>query len=648
LQRARAQHRRTESAFKDLMDLLAGYPLALQVVLPHLAAKPAAEVIDELRHGIAEADAAVPGDDPVAARTRSLMACIDYSHGHLDPQAQALLACFAPFTGVINTDFLEGYQEALAAEPVLAGLPLGLLGEVLERARSLGLLQRDADHPTILRPQPALSWFLTRRLAGADQGDRRLAIERAFRSFYDGYARALNGSRDSGDDPQHRRAAQVLVEMEYANLGTALRLALDQQALILNPYTALSTHLSRLQDHRRGLELGDLVLARLEQMPRAAGMHGFEFISVIDDIANSQLALHQPDGAKASFERALTLADGLTGLDPRMVALLRASILHSLGRVAEEQRRFEEAEAAYKQALAIKLEFNDRHSAAFTYHQLGMIAHKRRRFDEAEAAYKQALAIKLEFNDRHSAASTYGELGGVALGQRRFAEAEAAYKQALAIDAEFNDRHSAAFMYHQLGIVAQEQRRFAEAEAAYKQALAIKLEFNDRYSAAKTYHHLGIVAQEQRRFAEAEAAYNQALEIYAEFNDRHRQAGTYHWLGRVAEEQRHFTDAEAAYNQALAISLEFNDRYGAALTYHELGIVAKEQRRFAEAEAAYNQALEIYVAFKDEHSLRLILGNLARLWRLDNSANIPAAVAAALNLNLAEAETLLKELSPQN
>src|SRR5208282_3874947 len=133
-----------------------------------------------------------------------------------------------------------------------------------------------------------------------------------------------------------------------------------------------------------------------------------------------------------------------------------------------------------------------------------------------------------------------------------------------------------------------------------------------------------------------------------EFNDRHRQAGTYHWLGRVAEEQRHFTDAEAAYNQALAISLEFNDRYGAALTYHELGIVAKEQRRFAEAEAAYNQALEIYVAFKDEHSLRLILGNLARLWRLDNSANIPAAVAAALNLNLAEAETLLKELSPQN
>jgi tetratricopeptide (TPR) repeat protein len=153
------------------------------------------------------------------------------------------------------------------------------------------------------------------------------------------------------------------------------------------------------------------------------------------------------------------------------------------------------------------------------------------------------------------------------------------------------------------------------------------------------------VAQAQRRFAEAKAAYCQALGIYAEFDDRHRQALTYHWLGRVAEEQRNFTDAEAAYNQALEICLEFNDRYSAAITYHELGIVAEEQRRFAEAETAYNQALEIYVAFQDEHNLPNVLGNLARLWRLGNSADIPAAVAAALNLNLSEAETLLKKFS---
>lgn len=77
LRRAGAKDRQKELAFKDLMALLAGFPLALQVVLPHLAAKTSAAVLEELRQGLAALDIK-PGTDPVEARTRSLMACIDY------------------------------------------------------------------------------------------------------------------------------------------------------------------------------------------------------------------------------------------------------------------------------------------------------------------------------------------------------------------------------------------------------------------------------------------------------------------------------------------------------------------------------------------------------------------------------------------
>ena len=45
-------------AFKDLIASLAGYPLALQVVLQNLAGKSAAEVLEELRQGLAEDDVA--------------------------------------------------------------------------------------------------------------------------------------------------------------------------------------------------------------------------------------------------------------------------------------------------------------------------------------------------------------------------------------------------------------------------------------------------------------------------------------------------------------------------------------------------------------------------------------------------------------
>jgi tetratricopeptide (TPR) repeat protein len=541
LQRAGAQSRREESAFKELMTLLAGYPLALQVVLPHLVAKAAAKVHEELRLGSAEVDVATAGSDPVVARTRSLMACIDYSHGHLDPDDQALLTCFAPFTGVIRTDAIEPlYQQALAEEPALAGLPLQRLGSALERARGLGLLQRDAQNPIFLRPQPALSWFLTARLGAPDQAKRRAAIERAFRKHYYGFAAVLFTLQQS-KKPEERRLLPLLLEMEYANLGTALRFALDQQASILELCRVLSGHLNYLQESQRGRELAQLVLDKLEQLPPEAltGQRGLEFLGVSNDIANYQLQLREFDRAWAGYERMLATLDGLEGVETRLAGRLRAITFHQLGLVAEKQGRFAEAEDACKKVLKMLIELNDRHFAANIYHQLGNVMYQQGRLAEAEDAYREALEIKLEFHNRHSAAHTYDQLGMVAQAQRRFAEAEDAFKKALEIYDEFNDLHSAAGTSFHLGTLAEEQGRFADAEDAYKNVLKIFIEFNDHHGAAGTYHQLGNVFHQQCRLAEAEDAYKKSLKMLIELNDRHNAAGTYRQLGSVAQEPLH-------------------------------------------------------------------------------------------------------------
>lgn len=586
LQRAGAQDRRKESAFKDLMTLLAGYPLALQVVLPHLAAKTAATVLDELRRGLAEADAA-PGSDPASARTRSLMACIEYSHGHLDPDAQVLLTCFAPFTGVINTLALGHYREKLAEEPALAGLLLDRLNEVLERASGLGLLQRHYPRVEIfLRPQPALSWFLTRRLGAADQTGRRQAIERAFRKVYDDRAKDLSRAQTS-NDPEERRLTQRQVEMEYANFGTALRFALDQQASTVFLHAVLSQHLDQLQDHRRARELGELVLEKLGQLPPKAltGPRGFELVGIIDNIAMRQLKMKELDGARKTYERALAVLDGLQGIEPELAKLadtLRAGILHQLGVVAQEQHRFADAEDAYKNAQEIYLAGDDRHGAASTYHHRGIVSRLQGRFSEAEDLCKKALEIYLALDDGDGAARAYHELGNVALEQHRFAGAEDAYKKSMKIYLAFGDLRSAAGIYHELGAAAQVQCRFKEAEDAFKKALEIKLAFNDRHSAALTYYQLGSVAECQRRFEEAENACNKALDIF----------------------------------------LAFDDRHNAAHTYNELGVVAQHQHRFAEAGDAYKKALEMYVSFKDFRRAKIALHNIVNL-----SDYIPVAAA---------------------
>ncbi|MBK8935772.1 MAG: tetratricopeptide repeat protein [Chloroflexi bacterium] len=81
--------------------------------------------------------------------------------------------------------------------------------------------------------------------------------------------------------------------------------------------------------------------------------------------------------------------------------------------VAQEQREWATAVSHYNQALALKIEFNDRYSQAGTYHQLGMVAEEQREWATAVSHYNQALALFIEFNDR-TAKRTYHQLGMVA------------------------------------------------------------------------------------------------------------------------------------------------------------------------------------------------------------------------------------------
>jgi tetratricopeptide (TPR) repeat protein len=70
--------------------------------------------------------------------------------------------------------------------------------------------------------------------------------------------------------------------------------------------------------------------------------------------------------------------------------------------VAEEQRQFPQAHAYYQQALAIRIEFNDRYAQAGTYHQLGNVAREQQQFEAAQDYYLQALQLFAEYNDNYS------------------------------------------------------------------------------------------------------------------------------------------------------------------------------------------------------------------------------------------------------
>src|SRR5213079_1546787 len=105
---------------------------------------------------------------------------------------------------------------------------------------------------------------------------------------------------------------------------------------------------------------------------------------------------------EASYHKALSLLQENKLIEVNNIRKLSAFIYHQLGRVAEEQRQWQQAEHYYQQALQIDGEFDDRYGQASTYHQLGRVAQEQGQWSQAEHYYQQALQILREYEDTYT------------------------------------------------------------------------------------------------------------------------------------------------------------------------------------------------------------------------------------------------------
>jgi tetratricopeptide (TPR) repeat protein len=512
-----AMQYREDPDLADLLKLLAGFPLAIQVVLANLAEQTPAQVLAALRAGQVDLDQGDPGD-----KTQSILACVEYGFGHLAPPQQTLLLCLAPFASVLYQPILENYSQTLSQQAALQDLPFAEWPQVLEAAAKRGLLSRHIEIKGYWNLQPVLPFFLRSRLRMPKLAAMKTAIEQAFRAVYDSFAGELYGLMDS-KQPQEKQLGLAFARLEYENLYHALQLALAAQSTILNPYAALSLFIDATHQEQRGLELGELVLQQMENYPAAAlqSLLGLELVGVVESIAKRQLSVKRYAEAEAGYRQALSLLENNPAGDARKKRTVAAVLWHQLGTVAQDQWQWPQAEDYYQKALAIFIEFNDRHEQAGTYHELGSVAQEQRQWPQAEDYFQKALAIFIELNDRHRQASTYHRLGMVAQSQWQWSQVENYYQKALAIFIEFNDRHAQAITYHQLGNVAQQQGQWPQAEDFYQKALAIKIEFNNRHSQASTYHQLGLLAESQAQWQQAGDYLLKALARFAEYQDQH-------------------------------------------------------------------------------------------------------------------------------
>ena len=398
LEKNHAEKYLLEDAFQELIMLLNGFPLAMEVVLARLTKQTPKEIIHALG-----AEDENEGVDVIAKR---IIDCISYLYCYLSPEVQQMQLCLAPFNRTLRQEpTLILYLPYLQQQSVLVDLPFTYWLAMIQEAKNWGLLTPNPDTPQVLHLQPSFSFFLQGRLDIPEQAKEKQAIETAFMLLYEQISNSIY-LQLSSEDQNISRTAQNLAKLECPNIEAALHLGLREQVSIYWPFQALFKHYDIDRDTNNSatdsaLKLAQTILNSMEEYSPEIreGSLCRDYIRVISKVAFQQAIIHQYSEAKLTYLQVLSSLPRLKCLNEYEHNKWEADTYLELGNLAFDQNQFSDAERYYKQALQIKEKLDDPHALVIIYKRLGDLAQQQNNVTDANEYHQKAYDLFLKLNN---------------------------------------------------------------------------------------------------------------------------------------------------------------------------------------------------------------------------------------------------------
>lgn len=178
-------------------------------------------------------------------------------------------------------------------------------------------------------------------------------------------------------------------------------------------------------------------------------------------------------------------------LDPTGQAWLNAVLLLQQGKRAIALRKFEEAQLALEESLAICRRRDDERGVAMVLNSLGGLLRDLGRMDEAHAVLEESLASCRQRNDERGISMVLNSLGGLLRDLGRTDEASAIFDESLAICRRSHDEYGVSLNLNNLGGLLRDQGRMDEARFALEESLVIGRQLHNERHMAIVLHNLG-------------------------------------------------------------------------------------------------------------------------------------------------------------
>jgi serine/threonine-protein kinase len=429
--------------------------------------------------------------------------------------------------------------------------------------------------------------------------------------------------------------------------------------------------------HRRMVALGALLgaaivagVATTVWQARAA-MHEAERTARIRDFV---LGLFEATDPESGGGRNVTVRELLDRGTARARAELvsqpdiQADVLFTVGRLYEQHGWFDAAAELAAQSLTLRRDAAPLPAVAEALHEVGVVAQWRKRYEEADRAYREALALRrATLGLEHVlTAQTESLLGRLELERNRVAAAEPLLRHALAVFERAGEAHAAdaASVLNTLGRLEHGRQDFDAAERSFRASLTVRERlFGGRHpTVCESLVNLGVLAEARGQLEQAVSLYERVLPIRIESRGPdHASVGVVeNNLGNLLMTLGRYDEAAEHLQRALEVKRASygDDSPQLAVAWHNLARLALARGDFAAADTLSQRALDAATTMfgRDHPNVAAVLLVRAELAldraRLDLADTLTRETLAALSrafgadhLRIAEARLLAARIA---
>ncbi|MFZ0545646.1 MAG: tetratricopeptide repeat protein [Candidatus Promineifilaceae bacterium] len=453
--------------------------------------------------------------------------------------------------------------------PETLPVPPSLRELIQRRLRELPASSRQVLESLAVLEQPA-EFDLIRQISGRSEDEALTALEM-------GIQRRLLIST---------QASPSLVDFSHDLMGQAVR-------ELLNP-------IRRQLLHRRTAK----TLAGTDVQAATLAFHWKEAGDAEKEAAAAMTA-GQEAAALYANEEAIYFYERVLALRPSTAAW------RHLGEVRRRIGRWDEAEAAFQEALSLAQSPHDEAEANLA---LGKLALARSNYEAGKRYLETAERFFQQHNQEEELADCYNSLAIAAYYQSDYQTALDYYQMAFDIDKTLSDTEGMIKRLGNMGLVYLQWGQLDQAQNLLEQSLKIARDIKHQEFIANRLSNLGVVVSKRGNQAGALALYKQAVDIDESLGNTQSVARSLGNMGVDYYSNGDYTLALAHWDKAMAMEREMGNTRAEARLLGNISEARQDFGDFEQAERYLALALKMDLTAQHWKEVTRSTGNLAQLY----------------------------------